>query len=110
LTVFLSSALVYRERVGNIETHRGQVSAGSMDSESKAKTEQLLAEAFTGLLHISQRSGVTIKRMRKLMAMVQVRDMKRQGMTHQRIKAASGFSLKTIRRLLKMDVREDGSD
>lgn len=81
-----------------------------MDSQSKVRTEQFLAEAFTGLLHIAQRSGITVKRMRELMAMVQVREMKWQGMTHQQIKAASGFSLKTIRQLLKMDLREDRSD
>ncbi|GAB4186038.1 MAG: hypothetical protein Tsb002_10160 [Wenzhouxiangellaceae bacterium] len=77
---------------------------------NKEAVEQLLEDAFARLLTIAQREGVTVKRMRELLSRAQVQAMRGQGMTQQEIMAASGYSLKTIRRLLRSKTEEDNTD
>lgn len=76
----------------------------------KESAEKLLESAFTDLLAIAQREGVTVKRMRELLSRAQVRAMRQQGMSQQEIMGASGYSLKTIRRLLQEGGVEDRTD
>lgn len=77
---------------------------------NKDAAEKLLESAFTDLLAIAQREGITVKRMRELLSRAQVCAMRAQGMTQQEIMAASGYSLKTIRRLLHDENGEDNTD
>lgn len=81
-----------------------------MTKTNKEVAELLLEDAFAGLLSIAQREGITVKRMRELLSRTQVHAMREQGMTQQEIMAASGYSLKTIRRLLQSVSEEDNTD
>jgi len=69
------------------------------DTSTKA-AEKLLEDVFVALLAIADDHGITIKRMAELLPVVQVREMRRQGMSQQEIMAASGYALKTIRKIL----------
>ena len=81
-----------------------------MTQSNKQAAEQLLESAFADLLAIAQREGVTVKRMRELLSRAQLNAMRQQGMTQQEMMAASGYSLKTIRRLLRDGEPEDNTD
>lgn len=81
-----------------------------MPKTKKDAAEKLLEDAFTGLLSIAQREGITVKRMREILTSAQIHAMKGQGKTQQEIMAASGYSLKTIRRFLHNNTHEDNTD
>lgn len=81
-----------------------------MTQSNKQAAEQLLEVAFADLLAIAQREGITVKRMRELLSRAQLNAMQQQGLTQQEMMAASGYSLKTIRRLLRDGEPEDNTD
>jgi len=78
-----------------------------MSEDTKEAAEALLEEVFIALLHIADRHGITIKRMAELLPIAQVQAMRSQGMTQQDIMAASGYALKTVRKLLAADIPND---
>ncbi|GAB4201599.1 MAG: hypothetical protein Tsb002_38210 [Wenzhouxiangellaceae bacterium] len=78
-----------------------------MAEDNKLAIEALLKAAFLGLLPIARQEGITIKRMRELMTNVQLQAMRSEGLTLQKMMAASGYSLKTMRRLLQQSETQD---
>ncbi|GAB4187538.1 MAG: hypothetical protein Tsb002_12960 [Wenzhouxiangellaceae bacterium] len=53
------------------------------------------------------RDGVTVKRMSELLTTGQIQAMRKEGMTQEEIMAASGYTLKTIRRVLRRPPEND---
>ncbi|GAB4188322.1 MAG: hypothetical protein Tsb002_14580 [Wenzhouxiangellaceae bacterium] len=78
-----------------------------MANDSLKAAEALLEEVFVALLNIGDMHGITIKRMAELLPEAQIRAMRRQGRSQQEIMAASGYALKTIRKILANPGHDD---
>jgi hypothetical protein len=71
-----------------------------MNNSVRKATEHMLQKAFVALMRLGLRDGVTVKRMSELLTTGQIQAMRNEGMTQEEIMAASGYSLKTIRKVL----------
>lgn len=66
----------------------------------KEAVEKLLINTFVDLMNIGRINGVTGKRMVEILPLALVRALRQQGLTQQRIMAETGYTLKTIRKML----------
>lgn len=78
-----------------------------MNGDAKKAAESLLEEAFIALMPIADQYGITIKRMAELLPAAQIQKMREQGCSQQDIMAASGYTLKTIRKILASEPLAD---
>lgn len=81
-----------------------------MGKSAKRIVEGLAEETFVGLQHIVSKQGITVKRMRELLPSVLLQTLKRDGMTQQEIIAASGYTRRSIRRIMSTNLEKDETD
>ena len=62
------------------------------DDETKAATELLMCEVFIRLLEIARKQGITIKRMRALLPVSQLRALEPEGLSKAELMAESGYT------------------
>lgn len=72
-----------------------------MSARLRKATELMLQRAFVALMRMGLRDGVTVKRMAELLTAGQIQALRDTGMTQEEIMAASGYTLKTIRKVLQ---------
>lgn len=70
------------------------------DAKARNVALELLEDVFVSILAFADQHGITVKDMAELLQVAQVRAMRREGKSQQEIMAASGFVLKTVRKLL----------
>lgn len=81
-----------------------------MNGRVRKATEIMLQKAFIALMRLGMRDGVTVKRMSELLTTGQIHAMRKEGMTQEEIMAASGYTLKTIRKVLMSPPENDSTN
>ncbi|MCG8466301.1 MAG: hypothetical protein MI750_15850 [Xanthomonadales bacterium] len=77
------------------------------DDETKAATELLMCEVFIRLLEIARKQGITIKRMRALLPVSQLRALEQEGLSKAELMAESGYTRQWIRQILGKAITRD---
>ena len=97
-----------------IASHSGSAARRSRPSSiepvANSEADRLLIEAFIDLFELAHARGITVKRMRDLLTIGIIRHLHGQGATRQQMMAISGFSLKTINRIMTRDITTDETD
>lgn len=81
-----------------------------MNGRVRKATEVMLQKVFIALMQFAMRDGVTVKRMSELLTTGQIHALRKAGMTQEEIMAASGYTLKTIRKVLSTSALEDSTN
>mgnify|MGYP006065136545 CR=1 FL=1 len=74
-----------------------------MSEDRQQAAEAFFDEVFTALGKIGRSQGVTTSRMMEILQLAHVHDLHEQGLSQQAIMAATGLSLKTVRKLLRAE-------
>lgn len=80
------------------------------DDETKAATELLMCEVFIRLLEIARKQGITIKRMRALLPVSQLRALEQEGLSKAELMAESGYTRQWIRQILGKAITRDDTN
>lgn len=78
-----------------------------MGNDRKAATETLLCALFVEMLELARTQGITVKRMRELLPVVQLRALEEAGLNQVEIMAESGYTRKWIRKVLDDPLPDD---
>lgn len=75
--------------------------------DAKLAMESLLEAVFRELLTIARAEGITVKRMREILPRVQLEMLRQAGLTQMEMVAESGYSRRSIRKILNEQISQD---
>lgn len=78
-----------------------------MNDEVRAVAEELLCAVFIEMLEFANEYGITVKRMRELLPATQLRALEAAGLDQGEIVAHSGYTRKSIRKILSQEISRD---
>lgn len=81
-----------------------------MSDETKAAVENLFCALFVDMLELARVQGITVKRMRELLPVVQLKALEKAGLSQLDIVAESGYTRKWVRKILDEALPDDDTN